>query len=115
SQEATHDVLRRIGAVDADDQVLRAPVPQLSLLDHDAMRVSEARRRSDIDRDGVVARIDHPTVDQHRALALVDRKTRVFFASHQEVTYVEAGLKADDVAAKQPIEDRVAHLARKDL
>ena len=36
-QKAAHDVLRRIRAVDADDQVLRPPVAQLSLLDHHAV------------------------------------------------------------------------------
>ena len=35
SKEAAHDVLGGVGAVDPHDEVLWAPVAQLSLLDHD--------------------------------------------------------------------------------
>ena len=54
-------------------------------------------------------------VDQHRALLVIDCEACVLVAGHQEVAHVEARLKADDVAAQQPLEDRVAHVARQHL
>ena len=68
-EKAAHDVLRRVGAVDAHNEVFRPPVTQLPLLDHDAVRVGEPCRASDIDRDGIGARVDNTSVHEHGLLA----------------------------------------------
>ena len=111
-EETAHDVLRRVCSIDAHDEVLRAPVAKLPLLDHDAMRVRKPCRARDVDRDRISPRINDAAIDQHRPLALVHRKAGVLLAGHQEVADVEAGLEADDIAAEQAEKDRVAHLAR---
>ena len=112
-EKTAHDVLRRIGAVDPDDQMLGPPVAELALFDQHAVREGEARRGCDLDRDRIVARVYDPAVDEHRALLVVDGEAEVLIARHQEVADVEARLKPDDVAPEQPFEDRVTHRARK--
>jgi len=109
-QESAHDVLRRVGAVDPDDQVLRPPVAQLSFLDHDSVRIGKAGRARDIDGYRVSTRVDDAPLHQHRLFTLVDCQSCVLLARHQEVAHVEARLEADDVAPEQAIEDCIPHL-----
>ena len=95
--------------------MLGPPLPELSLLHKHAVREGQPRRRGHLDGDRVVACVHDAPVDQHRALLVIDCEACVLVAGHQEVAHVEARLKADDVAAQQPLEDRVAHVARQHL
>ena len=56
-----------------------------------------------------MARVDDTAPGDHSTFALIDLEAEIFLAREQEVTHVETGLKADDIACKQSFEDRVAH------
>src|SRR5260370_39058134 len=56
-----------------------------------------------------MARVNDPASIENRPLALIDLEPGILLARKEEIAYVEARLKADDVASEQTLENRVAH------
>src|SRR5205809_921247 len=88
--ESTNDILGRVGAVDARDQVGRSPRRDVLFLAVDATRRGEPHDRADVDRNRVVTRVDDPAARDHSPLVLVDLQAEVLLARQQEIANVEA-------------------------
>ncbi len=114
-EEAAHDVLREVGAVDAQDQVLGTPGGDLLLLLQRLGMARQVLELGDVDADRVVAHPDGTAFVEHRLLAVVDGEAHVLLAGQQEVAHVTTRLEADDVVAEDALHDAVAHALGQDL
>src|SRR5680860_109233 len=109
--EAAEHVLRQVGPVHAQDQVLApaAQHPALVLVHGGALGVLAERLGRDRERVGA-----HPhlaTVHSDHAGALVHLQVEQLAAAEQEVAPVGMGVERDDVVGQDSLEEVLAHVA----
>ena len=112
SEKSADQVLRRICAVDTDDELFGSPRRHLILDRADRRRFTELHHRIEIDRDRVCANPDEPAAVQHGALRFGNPQAHQLVATAQEVVHVKTGLQPDDVVREETFEDRLPHRGR---
>src|SRR5579859_958140 len=108
-EEATNDVLDRVGSVDSDDQFFRAPGRQQRVFSRHIAAGGKPMEGSDIDRHRIRPDPGDATSVQNSPLPVVDPKAEQFLAAGKEVAHISIGLETDDIAGKQAIQGRVPH------
>ncbi len=115
-EEAAHDVLRRVGPVDPDDEL---PVPAEVLLlqlggelPH-SLAPRKLLERLDVDRDRVRPRVHRPVAHLHAHPAQVDRQLEDLLCAEQEVAREPVGVERHHVVPEQPEQQAVAHVGGK--
>ncbi len=129
-QEAAHDVLARVGAVDAQDQLARRMLDGFVVAEGRQRieeRLGQGRRmrldllggenvveRLRIHGDRIVASQHLAPVDLDRELVPVDGQAEQFLTAGDEVAGVALGVERHDVAAEQATQQPFPHVGRKD-
>ena len=106
--EAPQHVLREVGAVDADDQVVAAALEQLLLVAGDLLRLGRAVEPLGVDRERVGADPGLAALVDHRAALVVDLQLHQLAAALEEVAAVGRGVEADDVVGEHAPVDLLA-------
>src|SRR5579864_5921506 len=108
-EEAANDVLDRVGPVDSDDQVFRAPRRQGRIFSRHLTAGGQTMESVDIDRYRIRPDPGDATSVQNGSLAVVDAEAQQFLTAGEEVAHISIGLETDDIVCKQAIEDRVPY------
>jgi hypothetical protein len=113
--EAAQHVLRQIGTIDADDQVLPPPLEHLALGFGDLVRSRGPLQPLGVDPQRVGPGERPPAGVAHFAGVVVDLDVLdQLVTAAQEVDAVGGGVEADDVVRQHPLVDRVADPRRQD-
>ena len=110
--EAAQHVLGEVGPVDPEDQELASAGKHLHLGLGDFPGGSGAMQSFGVDRQRIRPDQSLATVMGHGQLVVIDLQVQQSLAAGQEVDAVVGSVKADDVVAEQPIEDRLTDAAR---
>src|SRR5205823_13682440 len=105
-------VLRQVGTVYAQDQVLAPPPQQLALVDVDLRPLGDAPERVRGDRQRVGAHPGLTALEVDHARCFVDVQVEQLPAAEQEVAPVQVRVEADDVVRQNPLVEVLAHVAR---
>ena len=103
--EAAQDVLRQVGAIDPEDQIVATTPQQLPLKVGDARPGGHLLDRVGVDRERVVADPDLATVDRDDAGRVIDLEPKDVLAALQEVAAIGASVEADDVVREDAAVD----------
>jgi hypothetical protein len=101
--ETPDDVLRRIGAIDPEDELLRAVLQELPLQLKDLGARRELVELRGVDRDRMVGREHSATVVLGGAVLEVALGVDDVHAGAEEVLAPAVGMEADDVVCQQAV------------
>ena len=113
--EAADDVLRRIGAVDAEDQLLGAPLDQVALGGQNLVALGKVFELRDVDRDRMGSDPCAPPPVVGGAVDEVRVRTDEVARGAQEVHAPAVCVEADHVVREQAVVDRLPHRPRQDV
>ena len=109
--EPAQHVLRQVGAVDADDQVVAPARQHLLLVRRDRVRRGRLAQPVGVDRHRIGPDPRLAIVLDHHPALVVDLELHQLAAAGEEVAAVRGGVEPDDVVREQPAEDLLPHPA----
>jgi hypothetical protein len=112
--ESAEDVLREVGPVHADDQVVAPALQELLLVLQHLARLGRPLQPRRVNAERVGADPGLPPVVKDGAALIVHLELHQVAAAVQEVAAIRGGVEADDVVGQQPVVDRLAHARRQD-
>ena len=112
--EPADDVLRRIGSIDADDQLLAGDLLQAALPLAHFLAVGKLLELGRVDRDRTGGDERPPAVVLDRAEVVVDLRAEDAGHREEEVLAPAVGVEADHIVREQPVVDRNPDRLRQD-
>jgi hypothetical protein len=104
--EAADDVLRRVGPVDADDQLLGTDRHKFRLIREDLLALSQVGELPSIDRDGSAVHAHGAALVLDTTCAEVALRGEHVLAAPQEVPPPALGVEADEVIGQKSFVQR---------